>query len=182
MREKMCLDGDWTKMGSSKYAQCTMPWLLKVFGILDSFGNLNCRLKLKYLLWYLNKCSTLTKDNLVWSNWIGSTSCAFCNNKEIIQHLFFECHYAKFLWRALHVAFGIQSPTSINYMFTSWLLALGRKRRKQILVGATASILINPLWKCICRSCSAQHIGAIIGRCFNRVRRTPMRWKTHAEH
>ncbi|MFB5604543.1 MAG: hypothetical protein ACE5RK_09090, partial [Candidatus Nitrosomaritimum aestuariumsis] len=94
-------------------------------------------LKIKIFLWYLNKCVTLIKDNLVRRNWTGSTSCAFCNREETIQHLFFECHYAKFLWRALQITFGIHSPTSINDMFTSWLLALGQKRRKQIIVGAT---------------------------------------------
>ena len=84
-------------------------------------------LKIKIFLWYLNKGVTLTKDNLVRRNWTGSTSCAFCNREETIQHLFFECHYAKFLWRALQITFGIHSPTSINDMFTSWLLALGQK-------------------------------------------------------
>jgi hypothetical protein len=52
--------------------------------------------------------------------------------------MFFDCHYAKFLWRALQVTFNIQGLTSINDMFTDWLLVLGDKQRKQILVGATA--------------------------------------------
>jgi hypothetical protein len=47
--------------------------------------------------------------------------------KKIFKHLFFDCHYAKFLWRALQFTFNIQSPMSINDMFTNWLLASGRK-------------------------------------------------------
>jgi hypothetical protein len=58
--------------------------------------------------------------------------------EENIQHLFFDCHYAKFLWRTLQFTFNIQSPMSINDMFTNWLLALGCKHRRQILVGASA--------------------------------------------
>jgi hypothetical protein len=94
-------------------------------------------LKIKKFLWYLNKGVILTKDNLVLQNWTGSTRCVYCSEKETIQHLFFECHYAKFLWRALQFAFNIQGPMSINNMFTNWLLIFGSKQRKQILVGAT---------------------------------------------
>jgi hypothetical protein len=89
--------------------------------------------KIKTFLWYLNKGVTLTKDNLVRINWTGSTSCAFYNREETIQHLFFECHYAKFLWRALHVPFSIQSPLNINDMFTSWLLTLGQNKENKYL-------------------------------------------------
>jgi hypothetical protein len=84
-------------------------------------------LKIKIFLWYLNKGVTLTKDNLVRRNWMGNTKCVFCDCEENIQHLFFDCHYAKFLWRALQFTFNIQSPMSINDMFTNWLLASGRK-------------------------------------------------------
>jgi hypothetical protein len=45
-------------------------------------------LKIKTFLWYLNKGVILIKDNLVRRNWTGSTSCAFCNSEETIQHLF----------------------------------------------------------------------------------------------
>jgi hypothetical protein len=82
-------------------------------------------LKIKKKLWYLNKGVTLTNDNLARRNWIGSTSCVFCNHEETTQYLFFECHFTKILWKAVHVTFDIQGPISINDMFTSWLLTLG---------------------------------------------------------
>jgi hypothetical protein len=75
-------------------------------------------LKIKIFLWYLNKQVTLTKDNLVRWNWVKSTKCAFCDRDETIQHLFIDCHYAKFLWRTLHVTFNLQGPSSINSIFT----------------------------------------------------------------
>ncbi|WVZ92703.1 hypothetical protein U9M48_038749, partial [Paspalum notatum var. saurae] len=47
----------------------------------------------------------LTKDNLAKRNWKGKRNCEFCSKQETIQHLFFESHYAKFLWRAVTVLF-----------------------------------------------------------------------------
>jgi hypothetical protein len=89
-------------------------------------------------VWYLNKGVTLTKDNLVRRNWTRNTKCVYCTCDKTIQHLFFYCHYAKFLWRALQFTFGIQRIANINDIFTCWLLGIGIKHRKQILVGATA--------------------------------------------
>jgi hypothetical protein len=99
---------------------------------------LKLQLKIKIFLWYLNKGVTLTKDNLVRRNWTGNTKCVFCTCVETIQHLFFDCHFASFLWRALQFTFGIHRPASISDLFTNWLLGIGLKSRKQILVGATA--------------------------------------------
>jgi hypothetical protein len=99
---------------------------------------LKLSLKIKNFLWYLSKGVTLTKDNLVRRNWAGNTKCVFYTFEETIQHLFFYYHYARFLWRAPQFTFGIQRPASINGLFTNWLLRIGLKSRKQILVGATA--------------------------------------------
>ncbi|WVZ49016.1 LOW QUALITY PROTEIN: hypothetical protein U9M48_000398 [Paspalum notatum var. saurae] len=59
--------------------------------------------KIKIFLWYLKRGVILTKDNLAKRNWKGSKACEFCSRPETIQHLFFECHYAKFLWRSVHI-------------------------------------------------------------------------------
>lgn len=55
-------------------------------------------LKIKIFMWYLHRGVVLTKDNLVRRNWNGSKKCVFCSHNETIQHLFFDCHFAKFLW------------------------------------------------------------------------------------
>jgi hypothetical protein len=34
----------------------------------------------------------------------------FCDNKETIQHIFFDCHVARFVWRVFTMAFGLQPP------------------------------------------------------------------------
>jgi hypothetical protein len=55
-------------------------------------------LKIKVFLWYLYKGVILTKDNLARRQWQGDRKCCFCSSQESIQHLFFDCHFAKFVW------------------------------------------------------------------------------------
>jgi hypothetical protein len=58
---------------------------------------LKVSLKIKIFLWYLKRGVVLTKDNLSRSNWRGGKQCVFFAQEETIQHLFFECHFAKFI-------------------------------------------------------------------------------------
>jgi hypothetical protein len=57
---------------------------------------------------------------------------------ETIQHLFMECHFAKFIWRAVQFSFGLYPPNSISHIFDDWLLGVDKKNRKLILIGASA--------------------------------------------
>ena len=103
-------------------------------------------LKVKIFLWYLKKGVTLTKDNLLKRNWKGDSTCCFCSCKETIQHLFFECHVAKFVWGSVRMVFGIQPPSSVTNLLGSWLRSFSVKLRKQLLVGAVA--LCWAIWLC----------------------------------
>ncbi len=71
-------------------------------------------------------------------NWNGSLRCCFCMKNETIQHLFMDCHFAKFVWRAVLFAFGLYLPNTISHMFDGWLLGVDKKKSKLILVGASA--------------------------------------------
>jgi len=84
--------------------------LILMYKVLISNGNvqfdkylwkLKMPLKLKIFLWYLKRGVVLTKVNLARYNWKGNKQCCFCSSDETIQHLFFDCHIAKFLWRAV---------------------------------------------------------------------------------
>ena len=101
-------------------------------------------LKIKIFLWYLIKGATLTKDNLAKRIWQGDIRCCFYSAVETIQYLFFDCHFARFVWNAVHTTFGIQPPTSFSNMFGSWLNGIGPRLRNQILFGAAA--LCWALW------------------------------------
>ena len=103
-------------------------------------------MKIKIFLWYLKKGVILTKDNLLKRKWKGDGKCCFCNNEENIQHLFFECHLAKFVWRAVYFTFGINPPDSIGHLLGSWLNGYPAKLKKLVLVGASA--MCCAIWLC----------------------------------
>jgi hypothetical protein len=74
-------------------------------------------MKIKIFIWYLKKGVVLTKDNLLRRHWTGDKHCCFCHLPETINHLFFDCVYAKFLWRAIHILFGLTPPTGMSDFF-----------------------------------------------------------------
>jgi hypothetical protein len=94
--------------------------------------------KIKNFLWYLKKGVILTKDNLVRRHWIGDTTCAFCHLPETIRHLFLDCFYAKFLWRAVHMLFGISPPLSLSDLFNRWSKRGNKKLNSLLLIAAAA--------------------------------------------
>jgi hypothetical protein len=108
---------------------------------LDStIWKLSLPLKIKIFLWYLKRGLVLTKDNLIRRNWRGVERCMFCAQSETIQHLFFDYHCTKFIWKNVHIAFNIQKPLSILHLFDDWANAGGYKNRKLLLTGAAALI------------------------------------------
>ncbi|WVZ88220.1 hypothetical protein U9M48_034764 [Paspalum notatum var. saurae] len=77
-------------------------------------------LKTKIFMWYIKRGVLLTKDNLTRMNWYGHQSCCFCSYKESIQHLFFGCHLAKFIWRIVFMTFGFIPPCNTAHLFNLW--------------------------------------------------------------
>ena len=95
-------------------------------------------LKIKVFMWYLYKGVILTKYNLARRQCQRDRKCCFCSSNESIQHLLFDCHFAKFIWRIVHVFFNLSLPTSVHNIFTGWLEGINRKLKSHILVGASA--------------------------------------------
>jgi hypothetical protein len=75
--------------------------------------------KINVFLWYLYKGVILTKDNLARRHWQGDRKCCFCSSEESIQHLLSDCHFAKFVWRTIHIFFNLTPPTSVHNMLTN---------------------------------------------------------------
>jgi len=115
-----------TLLGTQAIPYSTLIWKLKL------------PLKIKVFMWYLYKRVNLTKDNLARRQWQGDRRCCFYSSNESIQHLLFDCHYAKFMWRIVQVSFNLIPPTSVHNLFTGWLDGVNRKLKSQILVGASA--------------------------------------------
>ena len=91
--------------------------------------------RIKIFLWYLKRGVILTKDNLARRSWNGDTKCCFCHHPETIQHLFFQCYYAKFLWRAVHLMFGL-SPPSVYMIY----LLIGLRRVVTYIIHNNCSV------------------------------------------
>jgi hypothetical protein len=71
-------------------------------------------------MWYIRKEVVIIKDNLASYNWDGSKQCSFCLHDETMQHLFFYCYYARFLFGLTQIAFSISPPQNVQHMFTIW--------------------------------------------------------------
>jgi hypothetical protein len=94
--------------------------------------------KIKIFLWYLKLGVTLTKDNLARRNWEGDKRCGFCYLPESIQHLFLDCYYAKFLWRLVHLLFGIPPLHTIDDLFNHWSKVGSGNQNNLMLIAAAA--------------------------------------------
>ena len=94
-------------------------------------------------MWYLLKGVTLTKDNLARWRWKGSVRCCFCNLDETIQHLFFYCPNAKFIWRLVQVVFNLPMPLNVNDIFTNWLNGVNKKTEVSGLGGSMRHFMGN---------------------------------------
>jgi hypothetical protein len=64
----------------------------------------------------------------------------FCTEEETIQHLFFECHFAMFIWTTIHIAFNIQKLVSVLHLLFGWASTGGLKNWKLCMAGAATLI------------------------------------------
>jgi hypothetical protein len=103
-----------------------------------SVWKLKLPLKIKIFMCYLKRGVVLIKDNLIRRNWKGSKTCVFCSHPGTIQHLFFYCLVAKFIWRAVHITFNIDIPISVMHLFNDWANGMGPHMGKGLLIGAAA--------------------------------------------
>jgi hypothetical protein len=98
----------------------------------NGFANTNMRmwkvripLKIKIFMWYRYKGVVLTKYNLAKRNWNGNKQCSFCCKDESIEHIFFDCYYAKFLWGLIQITFSILPPLNTDHLFGTWTNGMG---------------------------------------------------------
>jgi hypothetical protein len=79
-----------------------------------------------------------TKDNLGKRNLQGSSKCCFCDHEETVQHLFFQCPFAKIVWSIVRMTLYITPPLNINNLFDAWLNGVSKTEKVQIRVGTCA--------------------------------------------
>ena len=89
-------------------------------------------------MWFLHRKVILTKDNLMKRNWHGNQKCCFCDQDESIQHLFFDCQFARTIWRIIHMSFGLAPPKNVTNLFRNWLKGIPKSVLKNIRVAVCA--------------------------------------------
>ena len=92
-------------------------------------------LKIKIFMWFLHRKVILTKDKLVKPNWHGNQKCCFCEQDESIQHLFFDCQFARIVWRLIHMSFSLAPSKTVTNLFGNWLKGISKLVPKNIRVG-----------------------------------------------
>jgi hypothetical protein len=55
-----------------------------------------------------------------------------------LQHLFFECALAKFIWSVIQITFGLAIPLNIKHVFSEWVQRMSEKDKKLLYVGMDA--------------------------------------------
>jgi hypothetical protein len=93
---------------------------------------------IKVFLWYIHQGVILTKDNLVKRKWKGSSKCSYCNCNESIDHLFFKCCFARFVWRLVEICTRITMPQNVAHYFWLWIKGAGSSVKKIISMGGAA--------------------------------------------
>jgi hypothetical protein len=97
--------------------------------------------KIKVFLWLIMYKKILTKDNLFKRHWHGNLDCAFCGLSESIDHLFFQCSVARFVWRIFQIAFNLNSiPRDTADLFGPWINSFGKTKKKLVLFGCGAAL------------------------------------------
>jgi hypothetical protein len=108
-------------------------------------------LKIKIWLWLIWHNAIATKDNLLKRNWTGNPTCQFCNAQETINHLFFGCSAAKFVWST--VATAIKSPTRPgNFSQFFWWFPQFVPASRNTQIAGLAAICWS-IWKLRNRAC-----------------------------
>lgn len=103
-------------------------------------------LKVRIFIWLVIKNKILTKDNLYKKGWRkGDIKCQFCDNIETVQHLFFECPLAKFLWNIVSCSLNLKPVSNIQDLFGVWLLSYGKGMKTLMVVGVAA--IFWAIWK-----------------------------------
>lgn len=66
-------------------------------------------LKIKFFLWQVFNNRLQVAQNLIRKGWHDEATCCLCGCEESGDHLFFDCHLAKFVWCMLIDLFNVTS-------------------------------------------------------------------------
>jgi hypothetical protein len=72
---------------------------------------------------------------------------------ESMQYLFFDCPYARFVWKVVHDSFNITHPLNMHHLFNGWMQGVDKKLKYKILVGRVcwenSGVMTGSCWPCM---------------------------------
>lgn len=86
--------------------------------------------------WLMLRDSIVTKDNLTKGGWRkGTEFCQFCDKKETIQHVFFECPLVRLTWNVVICAFNMKQIKDLRHILGPWIQTCDKITKQLLLVG-----------------------------------------------
>jgi hypothetical protein len=81
-------------------------------------------LKIRVFLWQNFNNKLQVAQSLIKRGWKGSKDCCLCGKTESVEHIFFKCHIAKFVWSIIGEVFRISVPRSLDDL-SLWIQGKG---------------------------------------------------------
>lgn len=101
-------------------------------------------LKLKVFIWLASQNRIQTGAALKQKNWKGNPNCILCGVLEDVDHIFFQCSLARFVWACFKEALGWdRAPNDMGDFFENWI-PLGCRNYGLKLF--TFSVVVWVLW------------------------------------
>ena len=83
-------------------------------------------LKIKFFLWQSFNNKLQVGQSLIKRGWKGSGNCFVCGCPESVNHIFFKCHLAKFIWNVTREVWQLKDvPRSLMEFSNDWLRGKG---------------------------------------------------------
>jgi hypothetical protein len=144
----------WKYTKSGKFTVKSLYNRLSSVGIDRFFKHLwkaKIPLKIKICLWLIWHNAIATKDNMKKRKWVGNYACSFCSSDESINHLFFACPAAKYMWSIVATSIGAPNRPICFTQYFWWIADRlpGRTNLHVICVAALCWVI----WKTWNKAC-----------------------------
>ena len=94
-------------------------------GVIPAFvqvvWKLNIPPRVQFFLWLLSNNMVLTRNNIAKRRELNDLTCLFCNEKESITHLFFQCCVASHVWEYISSCLNKVVGTDFESVASLWI-------------------------------------------------------------
>jgi hypothetical protein len=138
----------WKLTGTGVFTVKSMYQALQNYGVVPYkfMWKIKIPMRVKTFLWLILKKSILTRDVLLHRGGSCPKNCLFCGSNETIDHLFFACPLARYVWNVISVSFGFNRPFSnVQECVNIWLQGLRGINRK--LAAVVIAAVFWGIWK-----------------------------------